>query len=236
MHIPDGYLSPQVAAAMYAVSAPIWAASLRNMRQHLNSMRVPLVAMLGAFCFLVMMFNIPLPGGTTAHAVGGVLVALLVGPWAAVSALTIALAVQAIFFGDGGILALGANAFNIGFAMPFAGYIVFRALGGKSLPGSRRHAIAAGIGGYIGLNAAALLVALELGAMPHLHHLADGTPLYCPFDFTVTIPAIMIPHLAVAGAAEGILTGGVAAFLGRHHPELFIESMRKRDEDAGKRQ
>ncbi len=224
MHIPDGYLSPHAAGALYAVSIPLWAVSLQRIKRRLQSRRVPLIAMLAAFSFLIMMFNIPLPGGTTGHAAGGVLIALLIGPWPALTAISIALAVQALFFGDGGVLALGANALNIGFVMPFAGYGVFRALRGNAPPGSRRHALAAAAGGYAGLNAAALFTALELGAMPFLHHLPDGTPLYCPFSFAITIPAMMLPHLTVAGVAEGVLTGGVAAFLGRHHPELFADA------------
>jgi cobalt/nickel transport system permease protein len=221
MHIPDGYLSPQTAGAFYVVSAPLWALSLRSIRRRMQQRRVALLALLSAFSFLVMMFNIPLPGGTTGHAVGGVLIAILVGPWAALMALTLALAVQALFFGDGGILALGANAFNMGFVMPFAGWLVFRALRGAAAPGDRRFAVAAAAGGYVGLNVAALCVAIELGIQPILHHMPDGTPLYAPFALGVTIPAMMIPHLTVAGAAEAILTGGVAAFLGRYHPELF---------------
>jgi len=221
MHIPDGYLSPQSAAALYVVSAPLWALSLRSVRGRLRQRRVALLALLSAFSFLVMMFNIPLPGGTTGHAAGGVLIAILVGPWAALMALTLALAVQALFFGDGGLLALGANAFNIGFVMPFAGYLVFRLLGGAAGPGDRRFAIAAAAGGYVGINVAAFFVAIELGLQPILHHLPDGTPLYAPFALGVTIPAMVLPHLVIAGTAEAILTGGVVAFLGTYHPELF---------------
>lgn len=221
MHIPDGYLSPQTAGVLYIISAPLWALSLRAVRRRLHQRRVALLALLSAFSFLVMMFNIPLPGGTTGHAVGGVLIAILVGPWAALMAVTLALAVQALFFGDGGILALGANAFNMGFVMPMAGYIVFRALRGAAGPGDRRFAVAAAAGGYVGINVAAFLVAVELGLQPILHHLPDGTPLYSPFALGVTIPAMMVPHLVVAGAAEAILTAGVAAFLGKYHPELF---------------
>jgi cobalt/nickel transport system permease protein len=215
MHIPDGYLSPQTAGALYVVSAPLWALSLRSVRRRLRQRRVALLALLSAFSFLVMMFNIPLPGGTTGHAVGGVLIAILVGPWAALMAVTLALAVQALFFGDGGILALGANAFNMGFVLPMTGYLVFRLLKGAAGPGDRRFAIAAAAGGYVGINVAAFLVAIELGLQPILHHLPDGTPLYAPFSLGVTIPAMVLPHLAVAGPAEAILTGGVAAFLGR---------------------
>jgi len=221
VHIPDGYLSPITAGALYAAAVPLWAAALRAIRRTVRRRTLPLVAMLAAFSFLVMMFNIPLPGGTTGHAVGGVLIAILVGPWAALIAITIALAVQALLFGDGGLLSLGANAFNIAFVMPFVGYGVFKAIAGSSAPGTRRFTAGAAVGGYIGINLAALFTALELGIQPVLHHAADGTPLYCPFPLDVTVPAVMIPHLTIAGAAEAVLTGGVAAFLGRYHPELF---------------
>jgi cobalt/nickel transport system permease protein len=221
VHIPDGYLSPQTSAAFYAVAAPLWALSLRTIRRTLRRRYIPLLAILAAFAFLIMMFNIPLPGGTTGHAVGAVLVAILVGPWPALMAVTIALAVQALLFGDGGILALGANAVNMGFLMPFAGYLVFRAIARSTSPGTRRFSLAAAAGGYVGINVAALFTALELGVQPILHHAGDGTPLYCPFPLAVTVPAMMLPHLMVAGAAEAILTGGVTAFLGKYHPELF---------------
>ena len=221
MHIPDGYLSPRTAAALYVITTPLWALSLRAVRRSLRQRRVALLSLLSAFSFLVMMFNIPLPGGTTGHAAGGVLIAILVGPWAALMAVTLALAVQALFFGDGGLLALGANAFNIGFVMPFTGYLVFRLLRGAAGPGDRRFAIAAAAGGYLGINIAAFLVAIELGLQPILHHLPNGTPLYAPFPLGVTIPAMVIPHLVIAGAAEAILTGGVVAFLGKYHQELF---------------
>jgi cobalt/nickel transport system permease protein len=232
VHIPDGYLSPQTAGAFYVVSAPLWALSLRSIRRRSRARSIPLLALLAAFSFLIMMFNIPLPGGTTAHALGGVLIAILMGPWPALMAVTIALAVQALFFGDGGILALGANAFNCGFVMPCAGYLVFSALRGASSPRTRRFAAAAAVGGYVGINAAAFLVALELGLQPILHHTHAGTPLYCPFPLKVTLPAMMTAHLTVAGAAEAILTGGIVAFLGRHHAELFEDSARIRMDGA----
>lgn len=221
MHIPDGYISPHTSGIFYALTAPLWWISLRAIRTRLGQTHIPLLAILAAFSFLIMMFNIPLPGGTTGHAVGGVLIAILVGCRPALIAITLSLAIQALFFGDGGILALGANAFNLGFVMPLVGYFVFRAIAGASEPASRRFAVAAAIGAYIGLNAASLAVALELGVQPMLHHLPDGTPLYCPFTTSVTIPAMMIPHLTVGGAAEAVITGGVITFLGRYHRELF---------------
>ena len=90
---------------------------------------MPLLALGSAYCFLVMMFNVPIPDGTTAHAVGAVLVACLLGPWAAVIAVSIALLIQALFFGDGGVLAFGANTFNMAFVMPMVGYGVYLAAG-----------------------------------------------------------------------------------------------------------
>jgi cobalt/nickel transport system permease protein len=224
MHIPDGYISPHTSGLFYLVTTPLWYLSLRNIRTRLPRNRIPLLAILAAFSFLVMMFNIPLPGGTTGHAVGGVLIAILVGPLPALIAVTLSLVIQAFFFGDGGILALGANAFNLGFVMPLAGYAAFRALAGDARPSSRRFIAAAAVGAYVGLNLAALAVALELGVQPIFHHLSDGTPLYCPYSLSTTIPAMVIPHLTVGGAAEAAVTGGVIAFLGRYHPELFDAS------------
>ncbi|HER43199.1 MAG TPA: cobalamin biosynthesis protein CbiM, partial [Candidatus Eisenbacteria bacterium] len=123
MHIPDGYISPHTSGVFYIVSIPLLGLSLRMVRSRLKQNQVPLLAMLAAFSFLVMMFNIPLPGGTTGHAIGGVLIAILVGPWPALLSVSLALAVQALFFGDGGIIALGANIFNLAFVMPMIGYL-----------------------------------------------------------------------------------------------------------------
>jgi cobalt/nickel transport system permease protein len=224
MHIPDGYISPHTSGALYLASIPLLGLSMRIVRSSMRQNRIPLLALLAAFSFLIMMFNIPLPGGTTGHAAGGVLVAILVGPWPAMLALTLALAVQAVFFGDGGILALGANIFNLGFVMPFSGYIVFSMLAGKSKAGERRFSLAAAAGGYVGINLAAALVGFELGIQPILHHLPDGTPLYCPYSLSVALPAMILPHLTVGGLAEALVTGGVVAFLGRYHPELFLRT------------
>jgi cobalt/nickel transport system permease protein len=153
-----------------------------------------------------MMFNIPVPGGTTVHATGGVLLAVLLGPWAAVMGMTVTLAIQALFFADGGVLAAGANCLAMAFAMPFAGYAVYRLAAGNAPADSRRRAVAAGIGAYAGANAAALTVAVILGIQPALYHDAAGRALYFPFGLTVTVPAMMIAHLTVAGLGEAALT------------------------------
>src|SRR6476469_7879999 len=166
---------------MYGATVPFWVVATRRVRKVVKTRYVPLLALGAAYCFLVMMFNVPIPDGTTAHAIGGVLIAVLLGPWAAVVAISVALAIQALFFGDGGVLAFGANALNMAFVMPFVGYGVYVALAGRAPLQARRRAVAAGIGAYVGLNVAALLAAVELGIQPALFHTADGTPLYAPF-------------------------------------------------------
>jgi len=213
VHIPDGYLSPQTCAAGAAVMAPVWVVSAQRVKKKVKRRDVPLMAIGAAFCFLVMMLNVPIPDGTTAHAVGGLLVAVLLGPEAAVIAVSVALAIQALFFGDGGILAFGVNCFNMAFVLPVVGYAVYRALSRRLSLTDPKRALAAGVGGYVGLNAAALCGGIELGLQPVLFHTADGTPLYAPFHLTQTIPAMMLAHLLVAGVVELVLTAGVITYL-----------------------
>src|SRR5450755_4209863 len=109
MHIPDAYLSPVTQTASFAVMAPFWVIASRKTVRELSSKQAPLLSIGAAFCFAIQMFNIPAIGGTTAHALGAALLAILVGPWAAVLGLTLTLVIQALLFGDGGVLSLGAN-------------------------------------------------------------------------------------------------------------------------------
>jgi cobalamin biosynthesis protein CbiM len=109
MHIPDAYLSPATHAVTAGVMLPLWTLAVRRSANALSARQVPLLSLGAAFCFTIQMFNVPAVGGTTAHAVGATLLAILLGPWAALLAVTLTLAVQAIFFGDGGILALGST-------------------------------------------------------------------------------------------------------------------------------
>jgi cobalt/nickel transport system permease protein len=103
---------------MYAASAPFWYRATQRLNTLIAGRSVPLVALFAALSFVIMMFNVPLPGGTSGHAVGSSLAAIVLGPWAAVLAVSVALVIQAFFFGDGGILAIGANVFNMAIAMP----------------------------------------------------------------------------------------------------------------------
>jgi cobalt/nickel transport system permease protein len=230
MHIPDGYLSPATCATFGAAMVPIWYRASTRVKKIVKSRYVPLIAVGAAFSFLVMMFNIPVPDGTTAHAVGAVMIAIVLGPWAAVIAVSIALIIQALFFGDGGVLAIGVNCFNMAFAMSMAGYGVYRLLARRTSLTSRRRAVAAGIAGYVGINVAALLAAIEFGLQPTLFHSANGTPLYAPFHLSQTIPAMMLAHLTVAGIAEFVVGFGVITYLQRanvpilriNHPDVPV--------------
>jgi cobalt/nickel transport system permease protein len=215
MHIPDGYLSPATCAAGYALAVPTWIVATKRVEKVVKTRSVPLLAVFSALSFLVMMFNIPVPDGTTAHAVGAVVVAIVLGPWAAVIAVSVALLFQALLFGDGGVLAYGVNVVNMAVLMPFAGFGVYRLIAGRTPLTSGRRVVAAAVGGYVGINAAALAAAIEFGIQPDLFQTADGAPLYSPYHLSQTIPAMALPHLTVAGFAEAVLTGAVLAYLQR---------------------
>jgi cobalt ECF transporter T component CbiQ/cobalamin biosynthesis protein CbiM len=195
---------------------PVFATAGKRVRRVVKSRYVPLLALAAAFSFLVMMLNVPIPDGTTAHAVGAVLIAVILGPEAAIIAISTALAIQALFFGDGGVLAYGANTFNMAFVMPMVGYyLVYKPLTRKASLTSPRRAFAAALGGYIGLNASALVAAIEFGVQPELFTSASGAPLYAPYHLSQTIPTMMLAHLTVAGGVEFALTLGVVLYLQR---------------------
>ena len=221
MHIPDGYLGPQTYLSAYGIMAPVWAWASHKVRTTLRLRQVPLMALGAGFSFVVMMFNVPIPGGTTGHAVGAVLVAILLGPWAAVVAVSVALAVQALIFGDGGITAFAANCLNMAVIMPFTGWWTYRLVAGTSPARSKRRWGAAALGGYVGLNAAALSAAVMFGIQPALAHDAAGRALYCPFGLGVALPAMAIEHLLIFGIVEALATGLVVAYLSRSEPALL---------------
>lgn len=220
MHIPENYLSPATCAVMTTAMLPVWRYSIRKVSLELPKEKLPLLGVGAAFSFLGMMFNVPLVGGTTGHAVGGTLIALLFGPGASCLAVSVALLLQAVIFGDGGILAFGANCFNMAFVLPFVGYGIFEWLKKRI----NNESIAAAVGSYIGLNAAAFCAAIEFGIQPLLFKDAAGNALYCPYDLSISIPAMMIPHLAVAGIVEAVFTVCVYNFVKRTAPDMILTS------------
>lgn len=221
MHIPDGYLGPGASGFFYALMLPIWFACSRIAKKTLKAKQVPLLGIGAAFTFVIMLLNLPIPGGSTGHATGGVLVAILLGPWLACIAVSITLVVQALLFGDGGITAIGANCFNMAFVLVFSGYYIYKLISFNSPIGSKRQVLAAGIAGYIGINLSALLTGVEFGLQPLLYHSSGGQPLYCPYGLKVTIPAMLGSHLLVFGWLEAIITALVIKFLQKQDPGLF---------------
>ena len=199
------------------LAAPFWYIASRKLRKFPSGRAIPVMALVSAFCFVIQMINIPLPGGTTGHAAGASLAAVVLTPWPAVLTVSIALVIQALFFGDGGITAIGANCFNMAIAQVFTAYYIYRMIPAAS---ARGKSFAAAVAGYVSLNVAGLLAGIELGLQPALSHTPDGTPLYAPYPFSVAIPAMVAGHL-VAGIAEAVVTGTALSFLVRSAPELM---------------
>ncbi len=224
MHIPDGYLSPIVSLGMGAATIPAWAIATQKVKSVLNDRTIPLLAIFSALSFTIMMFNIPVPGGTTAHGVGGTLAAIVVGPWAAVIAVSVALIIQALFFGDGGILAVFANCFAMGVVMPLVGYATYRLLAARASLLSARRAWAAGIAAYIAITASAIVVGILLGIEPLLFT-QNGVPMYSPYPLAAAIPAMLVAHMLGASIVEGLITGLGVAYLQTRHPE-YLTSLR----------
>ncbi len=215
MHIPDGYLSPVTSLIMFLLVFPFWAIGIRRIRETMNARSVPLIALLSAFSFVIMMFNVPLPGGTTGHAVGAALAAIILGPEVATIAVSIALIIQALFFGDGGILAIGANCFNMAVVIPYVAAAVYRAFSKNTPISSRRRWAGAAVGGWLGVTVGAFFAGVEFGLQPLLFKAADGAPLYAPYPLAVAVPAMVIPHALVASVVEGLLTALVVIYLQR---------------------
>ena len=131
MHIPDGFLSPPVWGAFDLLSAPAVAILARRSQRETDDRKIPLLGVMGAFVFAAQMINFPVGIGTSGHLVGGALLAMVLGPSAAAMVMTAILAIQALVFQDGGILALGANVFNMAIAGVLAGYLPYRLWGAK---------------------------------------------------------------------------------------------------------
>lgn len=220
MHIPDGYLGPQTYMALNVAMVPIWTVAAIKVKKTLKTKQVPLMALGAAFSFVIMMFNVPVLGGSTGHAVGATLIAIILGPWAATLSVSIALVIQALLFGDGGVTAIGANCFNMAFIMPFAGYYLYRLFAGDSAKTGRR-VVAAGIAAYISMVVGAIFAGVEFGLQPILAHTAAGAPLYAPYPLKVAVTAMFTEHVLFFGWVEAFATMGVVAALAKQDSALL---------------
>jgi cobalt/nickel transport system permease protein len=221
MHIPDGYLGPATYGTLFAVTIPFWAVASLKLNRTLKSRQAPYLALGAAFSFVIMMFNIPIFGGTSGHATGATIIAILLGPWAAMIAVSVALIIQALLFGDGGITAIGANCFNMAIVGVFTGYGVYRLIGLRSDPLSRRRMVAGAMGAYVSLNASALAAAIQFGIQPLLERSPTGQPLYAPFPLNIAVPAMALQHLLVFGFVEALITALVIKYFQKNDPDML---------------
>ncbi len=220
MHIPDGYLGPQTYVPLYVVFITTISIAIKKLKDKLTAKLVPFLGMATAFTFLIMMFNVPIPGGTTGHAVGAAIIALILGPWSAMVSVSVALIIQALVFGDGGITAIGANCFNMAIIMPVLAILVYQLIAGKSHSPVRLN-IASFFSGYISLNIAAIVTAIEFGIQPLIAMSPEGQALYAPYPLKVAVPAMAIEHLILFGFIEGIVTMLLFSYFYKSNKELI---------------
>jgi cobalt/nickel transport system permease protein len=213
MHIPDGYLGPYTYIAFWIIMIPIWYYAGKKLSAELKSRQVPILALSAAFSFVIMMFNVPIPGGSTGHAVGGAIVGIVLGPWAGVIAISVALVLQALMFGDGGITAIAANCFNMGVVIPFVGYYVYKLISGNSEITSSIRIIASAVAGWASLTLASFCAGFEFGIQPILHHTAAGVPIYMPYPLSVTVPAMVLEHALGFSILEALVTALIFAYI-----------------------
>ncbi len=207
LHAPDGFVSPLVALVMWAVTAAVVAYAVRRTNRSLDDRAVPLLGVMAAFIFAAQMFNFPVVGGTSGHLLGGVLAAVLLGPWAGTLVMTAVVAVQALLFQDGGLLVMGANIFNMGVVGTLGGYALYRAVA-RLLGGEERARLpAAGIAAWASVVGGALGMALQLGA-------SGVVPL------ELALPAMLGVH-ALIGIGEALITVAALAFIGATRRDLF---------------
>jgi cobalt/nickel transport system permease protein len=205
MHIPDGFLDTKVIVATTALSAAGLAAAWKRVHTEVPPQRIPLLGVAAAFVFAAQMLNFPVAGGTSGHLIGGVLVAVLLGPGAASIVIATVLAVQCFLFADGGLLALGANIFNMALLGVISGYAVFRLLAAL-LPGSWGKMIAVAVAAWASVMLGAICCAGELAWSGIV-------------SWNVVFPAMAGVH-ALIGAGEATITCMVLAAITVARPDL----------------
>jgi len=207
MHIPDGFLSTGTSIGAWAASAGGLGYALRRVNRTLGERQVPLMGVTAAFIFAAQMLNFTVIGGTSGHVLGGALAAILLGPWAGMLVLTSVLVIQALLFQDGGLLALGANVFNMALVGVLVGWVAYTLL--NRLLGGRPWAVFVSgfVAGWLSVVLASLAAAAELAL--------SGT-----LAWQVVVPAMGGIH-ALIGIGEGLITVAVLAFLRVTRPDLL---------------
>lgn len=213
MHIPDGFVDAPVAIITYVVAGLALAYAVRRADRELQEKQVPLMGVMAAFIFAVQMMNFPVAGGTSGHALGAALAAILLGPWAAMIVMVCVVGVQALIFQDGGLSALGANTLNMAVVGVLVGYVVYRlfALAGNGRSLARPIAVFAAAWASVLVAAAFASVELALSGTSPLH---------------VVLPAMMGVH-ALIGTGEGLITVAAVGFIAATRRDLLPAWSRK---------
>ena len=209
MHIPDGYINPAVAIAMFTISIAFLAWSWKKVRADYPQSFVALLAISSAFVFAAQMINFPIIFGTSGHLVGGTFLAVLLGPYAAILSVTLVLLMQAFFFADGGLMAFGANVFNMAIIGALSFFFV-KWLNGTSR-NRRRFGSSVFVASWLSVLLGSLVCALEIGISPAF---ADAGGI------GVTVPA-MLAYYAVIGLGEGAITTTLAVSIQRLQPTIM---------------
>ena len=207
MHAPDGFLSVPVAAVMWLVTIVVLAIAIRRVDRTLDPRAVPMMGVAGAFIFAAQMFNFQVAGGTSGHLLGGVLAAILLGPWAGTLVMACVIAVQALIFQDGGLVAMGANIFNMGIVGTLGGFYLYRVLT-RVLGGEERARMpAAAIAAWASVVAGAVCMAVELAV-------SGTTPLQ------LALPAMVGVHVVI-GVGEALITVAALSFIAATRSDLL---------------
>lgn len=209
MHIPDGYIDPATAATMFAISIMFLVWSWKKVKADYPQSFAALLAITSAFVFAAQMINFPIIFGTSGHLVGGTFIAVLLGPYAAMLSMTIVLLMQAFFFADGGLMAFGANVFNMAIIGALSIFIV-RMLTRNS-KSTRRFASSVFLASWLSVVVGSLVAALEIGVSPAFA--AGG-------GIAVTVPAMLSWHVII-GLGEGAITTTLVVSLQRLQPALI---------------
>ena len=209
MHIPDGFLDLSICAIMYAAMAIFWAFSFRKASRVLSDKQIPLMATLTAMFFAAQMMNYPIIGGTTAHLLGGPILAIILGPYAGLISMTVILLIQALLFGDGGITTFGANVWNMGVIGVFIPYIVYL-LALRIAKSQSGLFVGAFAGALIGDVLAAVFAGIELGL----------STLSFPYSVSIAVTA-MATHHVIIGIGEGAVTAIIVSVLQKTRPDLL---------------
>lgn len=212
MHIPDGFLSPQTCAVTWALSAPVWYVAWTHIKSRFDSTTAAHIGLAAAFVFLLQMINVPIPGGTSGHATGAALVTIALGPAAGILAVSLALLLQAVVFGDGGIWAFGANVLSMAIVQSIAAWAIWRLIV-KDPANTKLRSIGIFLAAWAAVVCGGLTTGIMLGAQPAFFTGPEG-PLYFPLGFSVSIPAMVISHILI-GIIEAAITLGAIHLLAR---------------------